>query len=1458
LPGELILHYRVIERLGQGGMGRVFLAEDTKLQRLVALKFPMPGLLRTPAVRQRFLSEARAASALNHPNICTIHAVEELHCESAVDDSSSLSETPSNTTSETMAETIAAAADAPAAIQIEPQVLNDTLFIVMEYVRGAPLAARIAGGPVDPAECLDVALQIARGLHEAHARGIVHRDITPNNVMLSGGLVKIMDFGLARLADDEHQDVGAIVGTPAYMSPEQIAGQPVDPRTDLFSLGVVLYELATGQRPFAGRDLQTLSAAIAYSDPMAPSELGCAVPRAFEKVVMRCLRKSPAERYQSAADVLDALSALKDQSAEAAVARKQQTDRRHKRGADRESERRPATIMFGQMRPPAGSVDSTDEDSSQEIGELVGMVTDLVVGCGGTVDGVVGGSFTALFGLPTAAEGSTRRALNAAIAIRNALRDRNQTRESHRRFALRLGINTGTVVAGGVGTADDRKYSVLGNTVEVAAQLRDAAPDGHIYVGPQTERYARDGFVFVPVAPVLHHEARVPVFELVSDRPVDAPVSVATTGSSADLIGRVVELDRLHECFRALDTGRGSLASITGEPGVGKSRLVAELLRRESESQALVLQGRTESTGANLGYHPIIHMLKGWAGVRSHDDGDAALQKLERLVSEIAPGEAGELCALLATMMGLSLSGTHARRVQAIEGDALARLILKSVRTLIETAAAARPIVVVIEDLHWADQSSVELIEKLFRSAQHHPILFIITCRPDYEQTSGRVLDTIRTHYSRFHVDIDLQPLDGVQSSRLLQALLDSPEFPVGVSRAILQRAGGNPLFIEEVVRSLVGDGTIEIVDGAIRVTHKVGEFVVPETIQELLVARVDLLHESTRSLLKVASVIGATFLHRILEIVAPSPELLDSALRDLIDAQLIRRGERSGEVEYAFNHALTQESVYETLVPRARRDLHLRVAAAIEQTCAPRLNEFYGMLALHYSRAENHAKAEEYLTKAGAEAIKATASSEAIHYFKDALELYLKQPGAIADPERTAYLERNIGLAYYNKGQMVDAVAHFDRALVQWGAGVPTSSAGRVGVLALDASSLLTRLYVRRGQPARRPDDRENDIIELMFRKGTAIVSLDSRRYFAESLSTLRRINRFDITTVRQGAAIYATASSVFSIAAISFTLSRRILDYTRPFIDGSDPKTLLYHRFPELMLEFLVGNWKAVVPYDPQLVEANAKVGEAWFLSVYLVVTAMIQIGQGRYADAASVLGTLGEIAEAYENDLFRARRHLCMTRLLLKQQQLDLAVDEARRGVALLRQIDHPLLLLYMYGLKANVDMHRGDWQDAEQTLREAARVRTRLGRVPPYYVTSYLVAQLKRELHALETALAEGDAARAAGIGRAARPIAREAIGLARKNASDLPETLRVAGALEWVAGREAAALVAWDRSRIEAERMGASPELGRTFFEVARRLETSMLGRLWNGLGARELYRQAADHGVTGAAPHGCW
>jgi serine/threonine-protein kinase len=259
--GQTISHYRIVEKLGEGGMGVVYKAQDTKLLRSVALKFLAPEMTRDQDAKKRFIQEAQAASALDHPNIAVVHAIDETN--------------------------------------------DGRSFICMAYYEGQTLKDKITSGPLSIREAVHIAVQIANGLQRAHESGIVHRDIKPGNIMITPrGEVKIVDFGLAKLAAQTRPTrTGPTAGTAAYMSPEQVLGSEADNRSDLFSLGVLLYEAATGKRPFVGEHEPALFYSIANADPAPPSTVRSDMPQELERIILRLLEKDPNKRYQSAAEV---------------------------------------------------------------------------------------------------------------------------------------------------------------------------------------------------------------------------------------------------------------------------------------------------------------------------------------------------------------------------------------------------------------------------------------------------------------------------------------------------------------------------------------------------------------------------------------------------------------------------------------------------------------------------------------------------------------------------------------------------------------------------------------------------------------------------------------------------------------------------------------------------------------------------------------------------------------------------------------------------------------------------------------------------------------------------------------------------------------------------------------------------------------------------------------------------
>ena len=514
------------------------------------------------------------------------------------------------------------------------------------------------------------------------------------------------------------------------------------------------------------------------------------------------------------------------------------------------------------------------------------------------------------------------------------------------------------------------------------------------------------------------------------------------------MVGREKEIDLLSLQILRLINGTGGIITVTGEAGIGKSRLLAELRLNAALKKTILLEGRAISMGRTLSFFPIIDALKHWSQIRGNDT-DAEVQwKLERAIRDIHPEETDEIFPFIATLMGMKLTGRHAQRVKGIEGESLEKLIFRNMRELLIKGSEVRPTVIYFEDFHWVDTSSLELVKALFRLVEECRILFILVFRPGYTDTGERVNSFIQEHYPSKWTKVELEPLKESESEQLLSNLLKIKSFPHQLRDQILRRAGGNPFFIEEVVRSLINEGAVVPEKGEYRVTEKIKNIIIPQSIHALIMARIDRLDEETKHLVRVASVIGRNFFYKILTEVAGRIEEVDRRLDYLKEIQLIRERKRMEEVEYLFKHALIQEAAYESILIQRRKEIHQKVAESIENVFNERLHEFYGMLAYHYSRAESLEKAEDCLIKAGEEALKSSASNEALHYYQEALSVYRKLRGDHADPEKVAMLEKNIGLALFNRGHYAEAVEHFDKALnYYWGEFPRTTLVKRVKV---------------------------------------------------------------------------------------------------------------------------------------------------------------------------------------------------------------------------------------------------------------------------------------------------------------------------------------------------------------------------------------------------------------------------
>ncbi len=1382
LEGARIGKYEILDKVGAGGMGLVFKAQDTKLKRIVALKFLPLDLMRDQEYYQRFIQEAQAASMLEHPNICTIHEIDE----------------------------------------------TDTgqCYMAMTYYEGGTLRQKVESGPLTVDQSLDIAIQVAHGLSKAHSHSIVHRDIKPANIIvMDDGLAVILDFGLAKLSNQTRLTrQNTILGTVAYMSPEQASGRDVDQRSDIWSFGGVLYEMLTGHIPFDGDNEQAVIFGILKKPPIPPTDYNPDIPSDFEKIILRCLHKITTQRYQSVDDLLSDLESLRSSR----LFKKHETaaSAPRKSGIQKDSELRQATIMLVRIMGYTKLREKSDVEEAaalmQSCYEICSSVDEKY---GGRINKIEEDTLQFSFGVPQAIEDAPQKAVNAAIEIRANLLRFNQEEVPEIPLNVRIGINTGSVIVGAIGTGPTQDYFVMGDTVNVASGILDAARDGQIIVGPLTHKHTGVDFRYSALAPVALEGAEAPVsiYELLSiKQKVHRAQPAKERIIQSEMVGRDQELDKLLDHVRKAVNLEGSILSVIGEAGIGKSRLMAEFKQKAGRTQVNILEGRAISIGRNLSFFPVIDILKNWAGIQEQDDPSKSFHKLETAVLDAYPEGLAEVLPFIATLMGLKLPSEYEARLKGIEGEALEKLILVNLRKLIIKVARAKPLVFILEDLHWSDSSSLDLLKALFRVAEEHPVLFINVFRPNYEDTSERLLNSVRARFYHLHEEICLESLDQDNSEQLLRNLLKIEGFPPRLMKRISGITGGNPFFIEEIVRSLIDQEAVEVKDGRFQVTKKIDQVEIPSTIDEVLLSRIDRLDDETRSLLRVASVIGRNFFYKILADVADTLPDIDDKLFHLKNIQLILERKSLQEVEYLFKHALAQEAAYKAILSKQRQALHLKIADSIQKVFAPRIQEFFGMLAYHYTRGEDLERAEEFLIKSGEEALKSSASSEALNYYQEALDIYSRRYGQNIDPNKIAQLEKCIALAYYNKGQYQESVEYYDRVQPYLLIKLPSSKAGMMLKFINSFMHLLIGLYLPFLKWHRVPSRVDHEIINLFYLKCLAMGHVDPKRVFIESLFLIKRMTRLDLKQLENGIAIFAGASLAFSWTGMSFPLARKILDFIEDKIDKDDLKSTIYFQTDDQTLNFFVGEWQNQ-EFDEKLVEQGIRIAEIFSISNYTIFHGRTFLEQGRFKAAMHTAERLEEISVLFEHEYPMALKYFLKTKLLFKYRQLPEAIKEAEQGILFNKKTRLGTLLLGLHALKARMMILMRDIESAEALLEQAETVMSEMN-VTPCYLSEYLLARLSLEMFHLAEAVQRGNGADVAELGRTAMKTARQTLKNASKVASDRVEAHRLMGRCLWLLGDNKKALRSWESGIRAGETLGAQLELARTMLEVGERLQ----------------------------------
>jgi class 3 adenylate cyclase/tetratricopeptide (TPR) repeat protein len=686
-----------------------------------------------------------------------------------------------------------------------------------------------------------------------------------------------------------------------------------------------------------------------------------------------------------------------------------------------EGERRQVTVLFGDIANYTALSEKLDpEEVHRIIQRCFGLVAAEIHRFEGTINQYGGDGFMALFGAPIAHEDAARRALHAALAIQRALRSFGRDLEQTTGLVLqmRIAVNSGIVVVGRITDDLHMDYTAIGDTINLASRLQSGARPTSVVVSETTHRAIEGFFDTVDLGELqIRGHAPVRAFEVTGARSRRTRLEVTAERGLTPLVGRERELAILEELFREVCDGRGQVVFIAGEAGIGKSRLLLEFRRRlEASADPITwLEGRCVSFGQSSPMLPLIDQLHETFGVREDDGEPEVIAKVEQGMRSM-----GGLEAETSYVRYLFSADPGDPAVSAMDASARRKRLFDALRALTLRGATLRPLVLVFEDLHWIDTSTREYLDFAMDSVAGARVMVILTHRlGQMHPFPGR----------SFHTTLNLHHLSGAQALEMATRVLGTTEFPEELKIALEEKAEGVPLFVEEMTKSLVDLGFLERENGHYRVTKALEDLSVPDTMQGIIMARLDRLGGDGKRMVQLASVIGRQFVVRLLERVAGLTGKLEGLLGELKALEIIYEQGLLAEPGYIFKHAVIQDVAYSSLLVQSRKDLHRAVGEAIEELYRDRLTEHLGELAHHFARGEDWSRAMQYSTLAGDQAAHVFANAEGKKHYFSALDGAAKLSPS-PDWEALLTLHSKYAEVMLNLSEYDDAAAEYLKAL--------------------------------------------------------------------------------------------------------------------------------------------------------------------------------------------------------------------------------------------------------------------------------------------------------------------------------------------------------------------------------------------------------------------------------------------
>ncbi|MEO0216003.1 MAG: AAA family ATPase [candidate division WOR-3 bacterium] len=585
----------------------------------------------------------------------------------------------------------------------------------------------------------------------------------------------------------------------------------------------------------------------------------------------------------------------------------------------------------------------------------------------------------AVFGFPKAYEDDEKRAVLFTYEILN--------HPELKKLNLRAGINSGSIFAAPVGNELRREYTTLGDAVNLSARLGAKAENRTIVVSEPifNKTFALFDYESLGEKEFKGKKKKIPVYKLTKKKEIEKKALTRWISESERIVGRDRELAKIKDLVELCTRNKGQILAITGEPGIGKSRLTQELIKLSEKAGFQVLKGNCISYGSAFSYHPWVDILTEFFGILPADSVKIRAEKIKR-TSIGVDKKLIDWLPVIGELMGVPFPETSLTKY--LDAKIKKQRVLDIIFDFIKFITRSKPVNIIIEDLHWADSASMELVNYIGRNIENKPILLTLVYRPLKKKEEFME--------KNWTTEIVLKELSKEDSIELVKNLLGMKDIPDDLKKAIVEKSQGNPFYIEELVKSMIEQGYVVEEKGAWRFKGDIKRLQLPDTVEALILSRIDRLDLQDRDVLQVASILGREFDEFLLNGIYPQSQILKKSLHNLGRLDLIKEEKGEKQARYFFKHILTREVAYGTLSFARKQELHRQVGTFIETELKDRKEEFLGLLSYHFYAGGDYDKSLLYSVEAGEKAKKVYANEEAIEFFTRAIESYEKLEGKI------------------------------------------------------------------------------------------------------------------------------------------------------------------------------------------------------------------------------------------------------------------------------------------------------------------------------------------------------------------------------------------------------------------------------------------------------------------------------